>query len=352
MLKRNLLFSALIIALIVGGLIRRNHQRVRSEFYGACMGTSYSVKISDQLTLQDSEQLKKEIENCLTHIDDVMSTWKSDSEISYFNTSTSDYFKASASFFEVTQAALSWSHLSDGVYDPTVKPLLDLWGFGLSGERKIPSNAAVEHIRKGIGSQQIRVHQSTSTIEKLIPTITLDLSGLAKGYSVDQVGRLLRERDLNNWFIEIGGEVRVLGLNFQGDPWRIGIEKPNCTLFSSILHGIVSPKQGSIATSGNYRNYLNTNDVYYSHIINPKTGHALKGDLFGVSVYAIDCMSADAVATALNVMGVHEGLTWVEQLDDIDAHFIVQIKDDEYRDYFSSGYIERVNYRPYSEGNK
>ena len=350
MLKRNLLFLTLILFLIGGGLIRRNQQQIKSEIYGFCMGTTYSVKISDPLTLRESEQLKKDIENSLSHIDRLMSTWKPDSEISQFNDASSFHFNASATFFEVTQAALSWAEWSEGAYDPTIKPLLDLWGFGASGERKIPSSYETEQILKKIGSHQIVAHENTRIIEKLNPSITLDLSGLAKGYSVDQIGALLNEEKLTNWFIEVGGEVRVQGLNFYGESWRIGIEKPNSLLFASNIQGIVSPHEGSIATSGNYRNFLNTNGVYYSHIIDPQTGNALKGDLFGVSVYAHDCMSADAVATALNVMGVRKGLEWIEQLSDIEAHFIVQVHENEYRDFFSSGYIEKTNYRPYSEG--
>ena len=350
MLKRNLLFLALILVLIAGGLIRRNQQQIKSEFYGSCMGTTYSVKISDPLTLRKSEQLKKAIESSLTHIDKLMSTWTPDSEISQFNDTSSLHFSASAPFFEVTQAALSWAQSSEGAYDPTIKPLLDLWGFGTSGERQIPAPSEIEQILKNIGSHQIATHEHTRIIEKLNPGITLDLSGVAKGYSVDQIAALLNREELANWFIEVGGEVRVQGLNFYGDPWRIGIEKPNSTLFASNIQGIVSPPQGSIATSGNYRNFLNTNGVYYSHIIDPKTGNALEGALFGVSVYAQDCMSADAVATALNVMGVRNGLEWVEQINNMEAHFIVQVSENECRDFFSSGYIEKTNYRTYAEG--
>jgi thiamine biosynthesis lipoprotein len=179
---------------------------------------------------------------------------------------------------------------------------------------------------------------------KIAPGIQLDLGGIAKGYGVDRVSECLDAAGLKNWFVEIGGEVRVRGLNPDGVPWKIGIQFPSTNPMDQRLWGIVHATNGAVATSGDYRNYILRGNRIYSHILDPRTGMTVFSETASVTVIAPTCMKADGIATALFVMGSEEGLEWIEQRPENEALVLTRCPDGGIAEKYSSGFIRQTGY--------
>ena len=334
---------ALVAAFAVKGFYIKNPVLV-----GGTMGTSYSVTVKGSVSRRKVDQLYRKIEDELAEVNRQMSTWIEESEISRFNRSTNtEPFQTSEAFAQVVGAALELSASTGGAFDPTLNPLLNLWGFGSdSKERKVPSDAEIVRAKKRTGWHKLHIDEKTSSLWKNIPGLQLDLGAIAKGYGVDAVGRLLDREGYENWFVEVGGEVAVRGTNPDGVPWRIGIQFPTTNPVVDRLQGILNLTQGAVATSGDYRNYIQQDGILYSHILDPRSGRAVLSDTASVSVAAPDCMHADGIATALFVMGADEGLAWVEQQPEVEALFLVRGADGEISEKFSSGFVAATGYAP------
>lgn len=309
------------------------------------MGTRYSIKITGKINHAALKDVSAQVDEALIKVNQQMSTWDPASEISRFNHSSStEPFPCSEAFALVVQQALKFSKSTRGAFDPTLQPLLNLWGFGSEGEKDLaPNPAAVAAVKESIGWNKIKV-PSAESIQKNTPKLSLALGAIAKGYGVDVVGRILNEAGLEDWFVEIGGEVIASGMNPDNVPWRIGIEFPTTQPLNSRLQGILHISNGAIATSGDYRNYIEDHGVIYSHILDPRTGNAVRSATASVTVFAPTCMEADAAATALFVMGVEEGLRWVEHAEQLEALFLVRAADGEITEKFSSGFKELTGY--------
>ncbi len=312
---------------------------------GSTMGASYSVTFKGYLTRNAIYTLSRQIEAELMEINRQMSTWDPESEISHFNRSEgSDPFPTSASFAAVVRRALELSKTTGGAFDPTLQPLLNLWGFGSEGEeRKVPSDADIARIKSSTGWDQIWI-DSSGALRKATPDVQLALGAIAKGYGVDALSQLLDEAGYTDWFVEIGGEVVVRGTNPDDVPWRIGIQYPTSNPMMNRLQGIVNLTEGAVATSGDYRNYLLQDDTLYSHILDPRSGRAVLSDTASVTVVAPLCMDADGMSTALFVMGATEGLAWVETLPEVEALFLIRSADGEISEKFSSGFEATTRY--------
>jgi thiamine biosynthesis lipoprotein len=341
--------AGLVLVLVLGiGSWWRAQYITHPACSGHTMGTSYSIKISGKIEKSVLQPLTQRIESELDAINRQMSTWDDQSEISRFNHSRStNAFPCSEAFSRVVQRALELSDSTKGAFDPTLQPLLNLWGFGSEGdEQTIPSDADIEDTRKITGWQKIIITPS-GVLQKTEPELSLALGAIAKGYGVDTLARILNEAGLENWFAEIGGEVIVKGTNPDGVPWKIGIQRPTTNpMEEGQLQGIVNLTSGAVATSGDYRNYIIENEVLYSHILDPRSGRAVRSDTAGVTVTADSCMDADGIATALFVMGPEEGLAWVEQKNGVEALFLMRGTDGEIIEEFSSGFIESTGYIP------
>ncbi len=230
---------------------------------------------------------------------------------------------------------------SDGYYDITIGPLVNLWGFGPAvSTNTIPTNESIRNSMKLVGASKLKVDTLHNSIKKTIPDLYCDLSSIAKGFGVDRVGLYFRSNNINNFMIEIGGEVRTKGLNENSENWRIGISTP----LSDGLQKIISISNISVATSGDYLNYFERNGVRYSHLINAKNGKPIKHNLASVTVLSKNCSTADALATAINVMGpevgykfalekklpifmiVREGNSFVEKMTPEFENFILERK--------------------------
>lgn len=272
------------------------------------MGTTYSITVvADQLPPDD---LSQQIDRLLSKVDRSMSTYKDESEISRFNRlSVGQTQKISSEFAEVIRISQKIWHQSNGAFDPTIGPLVDLWGFGpVDREGQVPSSESIEQVLSNVGFESIVLEDLT--LSKLAP-VALDVSAVAKGYAVDLVANHLEMLALPDYLVEIGGEIRVSGTNPDGQPWRIALEQPQ--LFAAVDR-VIEISDSAIATSGDYRNYFEKDGVRYSHTIDPRTGMPIRHKLASVSVIAESCAEADAWATALSVMGAVESKKLANQL--------------------------------------
>ena len=339
---RILIALALILLLAIRGAYLHH-----PHLQGQTMGTTYHIVLPGYLSRAQIARLSEKIQTRLAQINHEMSTWEKESEISQFNQfKQTTPFPVSKPFFQVSKVALQLSKETDGAFDPTLNPLLNLWGFGSGGaQRKIPSDAEIDQAKALTGWHRLHLHPTPSpALSKEIPELQLDYGAIAKGYGVDEIGRLLTSEGLKNWMVEIGGEVSARGFNPEKKPWRIGIQFPSANPLDGRIQGIAELHDAALATSGDYRNYILQGEHLYSHILDPRTGYAALSSTASVTVLAPDCMHADGVATALFVMGAQEGLEWVESHPQIEAMFLVRSKDGKISEKFSSGFFGRTSY--------
>jgi len=288
------------------------------ELRGGTMGTSYSIKVVDipaNLTLQQLSQSTSALLNRLDR--GQMSTYAPESELSRINRSpVGDVIPLSPEMNEVMALALDISALTDGAFDVTVGPLVNRWGFGPEDRRadRIPSEQEINALLSRIGSHHIEHDLQRSSLRKN-SDIYIDLSGIAKGYVVDKVADHLDTYGISNYFIEIGGELRIRGYKPGNESWVPAIEKPVDT--APQVHNIFYARGEAIAVagSGDYRNYFEADGVHYSHEIDPQTGMPVRNNLAGIYVIDHTAARADALATAFMVMGAEKAYALAESLD-------------------------------------
>lgn len=290
---------------------------------GTTMGTSYHIKVVAEASL-DKVALNQRIKTVLDRIESRMSTYRDDSELSQFNQAAPNQrFAISDETAGVVRRGLQISRQSDGAFDMTVGPLVNLWGFGPGAAvEQAPSQAAIDQQLQHIGYSAISVISEPSALRKSAPRY-LDLSAIAKGYAVDQVAELLTT-DYSGFMIEVGGELRLQGSKPGNVPWRIAIESPNAS--SRDIQRVIEVGDNAIATSGDYRNYFEQEGVRYSHTIDPATGRPINHRLASVTVVDPSCARADAMATALMVLGDVKGMALAKQ-QGFQAFFIVKADD-------------------------
>ena len=278
------------------------------------MGTQYHVTviIPDASAISDPSSLQQDIDLLLSQINQQMSTYIANSELSLFNQyQDTQWFPVSADLVKVVSAAQTVSKQTAGLFDVTVSPLIDLWGFGAKPQIDLPTDAEIHKALEDVGYQSLEVRQSPPALRKLKKALRVDLSAIAKGFAVDKVSELLSAKLYDNYLVEIGGEIRVKGFNALGEPWRIMIEAPNSSKQKVKEYLLLSDI--SLATSGDYRNYFMHKGRRYSHTIDPTTGEPITHNLASVTVLHQSSMMADAYATALTVMGKDQAIRFVRQ---------------------------------------
>lgn len=312
--------------IIVSGLLLTGCSKPAEQVHlsGPTMGTGYNVKYIVQDEQPKPEVLKKEIDKVLEKVNDEMSTYRPDSELSRFNQhTTSDPFIVSSDTAAVVREALRINKLTEGAMDVTVGPIVNLWGFGPEDRPDVvPTPEMLSERRKVTGIEHLR--ETGDALIKDIPELYVDLSSIAKGRGTDEVAEYLESVGIHNYMVEVGGEIRVKGKNRDGVPWRIAVEKPVVNQRS--VENIIEPGDMAIATSGDYRNYFEENGVRYSHIINPKTGNPISNKVVSVTVLNSSCMTADGLSTGLMVLGEKDGLRIANQ-NNIPVLYIVKTKD-------------------------
>ena len=271
------------------------------------MGTTYRVLVRSESAGFDAAKLHKIIDQELLYINNLMSTYDVNSEISRFNRSAQiTPFKLSSETTEVLAFSLQLARQTQGAFDPTVSPLVNLWGFGpVRSDAKIPPADAISRVRAEIGFDALALDATDNTLRSQLPR-QLDLSAVAKGYAVDRLAAILIEAGLSHFLVEVGGELVAKGTKFEDVPWRVAIESPdpvNRGIFKAL-----SLRDKAVATSGDYRNFFESNGQRYSHTLDPRTGSPVDHTTVSVTVLADTAMVADGWATALNVLGLDEGL--------------------------------------------
>ncbi|MDN4502570.1 FAD:protein FMN transferase [Alteromonadaceae bacterium BrNp21-10] len=278
---------------------------------GRTMGTTYNVKLVTPESALTQATLQQQIDEALIAVNDSMSTYQQDSELSRFNQSEKGALIAvSPALRKVLNESIRLHQLSAGVLDVTVGPLVNLWGFGPKARPEVvPDDNAIQQAREQVGIEHIQL--TDEGLSKDIDDLYVDLSTIAKGYGVDVIAELLEQQNIHDYLIEIGGEMRIAGSKQDGAEWRVAIEKPESTTRS--VQQIISVGDNGIATSGDYRNYHEENGVRYSHLIDPFTGKPITHNLVSVTVVHPSCMTADGMATAISVMGLEKGITFAEE---------------------------------------
>ena len=278
---------------------------------GYTMGTTYSIKIYTEKII-NSIDLKESVEYKLNYLNSIFSTYSDSTELSKINLSKSKKINLSDDLAFVLNKALYYSQLSDGLYDPTVFPLVDLWGFGPTNINSKPNKNKVNELLKNISYKYISLNEQELLLNN--SNLYIDLNSIAKGYAVDSISNLLLNMGFSDFMVEIGGEVKCIGENNK-NKWIIGIINPKDenNLIKTNL------KNMSIATSGNYNNYLIYEDIRYPHIINPKTGWPINNNIISASVITENCIDADAIATILMLLPYDEGIELVNNMNNVES---------------------------------
>ncbi len=275
---------------------------------GATMGTQYSVKVVDPPKGNAAEELHRAVEVRLGELEGLLSTYDLGSDVSQLNRSRSvQWSGVSEETAEVIAEGLQAGLDTEGAFEITCGPLVNLWGFGPERRipNRVPSDEQIARAKDVVGFEELEFQLNPPTVRKAKPEVQIDLSGVAKGYAVDQLAVLLQSGRIVNFLVDIGGDVRARGVNAEGRPWRIGIESPRPGVRS--LYRVVELNDTALATSGDYRNYFEQSGRRYSHIIDPRTGRPIQHRLASVSVLEPSCARADALATGLLVLGPEEG---------------------------------------------
>ena len=278
------------------------------------MGTSWSVKVNAPTGF--NAELNQAIQAELDLIDNLMSNWKDNSDINRFNRSElNSCTEVSSSTLAVVLLAQRISSLSNGAFDISIGPLIDLWGFGteILASDEAPDDEEIKKVLDTTGIEHMYL-TDTELCKRNTP-IHLNVSGLAKGYAVDRVANLLQEQGFSNYLVEVGGELRGQGVNGRGKVWTVGVEQPNDELGANQVLTAVQLKDGAVATSGDYRNFYTLENQRYSHIIDPTTGYPVTHNAASVTVRANNSIEADAWATALLVLGPETGIEVADKKD-------------------------------------
>jgi thiamine biosynthesis lipoprotein len=325
MIKSKVVILVFMLIFLAGCFPSSDLSKQEVLLQGRTMGTTYNIKIVIKNNAVDTQQLHTGIDALLVQLNQEMSTYIDDSELSLFNKSTSlAPIEISIGLTRVIKEAIRLGQLSEGKLDVTVGPLVNLWGFGPEYRPDIiPSDEALLAARQRIGLAELTL--IGNKLAKKVPNLYVDLSTIAKGYGVDLVAEYLEEEGVYNYLIEIGGEMRIKGFKHTGELWHIAIEKPiqDPTGEHRSVHQVIIPKNNAVATSGDYRNYYEASGQRFSHIIDPSTGKPINHKLVSVTVIHPSSMTADGLSTAMMVMGEAKAIAFAEE-NDIAAYFIAK----------------------------
>jgi len=322
-----ILFSILLFSC---GTEQKNEELVSN--YGYTQGTTYSIRYMSA----DAADYQIAIDSVLYAVDLSMSTYMEESLISKINRNVS--MQTDSLFLRVFESAMTIANETDGAFDPTIAPVVNFWGFGFE---EIPNNnddGKLKDLMLSVGYEKLSIQDSF--LVKSNPNTQIDFNAIAQGFTVDLVGEHLHKLGINNYMIEIGGELKCNGLNADGELWRIGIDKPSECIQKDRFQAIIEVANKSVASSGNYRKFKVDEETgtKYAHTINPKTGRPVQTNLLGVTIVTESCMKADAIATACMVMGVDKSKLYLTDHPEIDALFIYSGPKGKWLQYQTEGF--------------
>jgi FAD:protein FMN transferase len=323
-----------LLFLIIGTIIiiRQNRPVYRSN-EGSVFGTSYRI------TYLYNKDLKKDIEETLAKVDGALSMFNDSSTISKIN--RNENVIPDSLFMHIYRLSVQVSDWTDGAFDITVAPAVNAWGFGFKHAENI-TDATIDSLKNLVGYKKIQ--EKDGKIIKSNPDIMLDCSAIAKGFGSDAVADMMKAKKIDNFMIEIGGEIVLKGVNSKGNKWNIGVSKPidDSLAVSNELQTILSLTDCALATSGNYRNYYYKDGKKYAHTIDPKTCRPVSHSLLSATVIASDCATADAFATSMMVIGLDSAKVLCDKHKDIEAYFIYENTDGEITTYYTNGFQKYI----------
>ena len=327
--KKKLIWQIPFLLLLIAGtvIILKKQPPFRTN-EGLVFGTVYNI------TYQYQDDLHTDIKAALTEVDNSLSPYNENSIISHVNhnrdTTLNEHFK------HVFQLAQTISAETEGAFDITVAPLVNAWGFGFKHSISIDPNV-IDSLSHFVGYQKIRLQDDR--IVKDDPRTMLDCSAIAKGYGVDAVARVLDQKGVQHYMVNVGGEVVVKGKNAHMKTWRIGINKPieDSLSMNQELQTILEVSGIGMATSGNYRKFYYKDGKRYAHTIDPRIGTPVQHNILSATVIAKDCTTADAYATAFMVMGLEKAKDFCEKHPDLQAYFICDGKNESYEIHYTPG---------------
>jgi thiamine biosynthesis lipoprotein len=282
------------------------------------MGGTFSVKVvtaRDETESPGFAEVDRALRANLNRLNQLMSTWDPDSELSRFNRSTRlQPFRLSAETFDVFKWSIDVGRLTGGALDVTILPLIDAWGFGPAGPRNaLPTNEEIARLREAIGIDRIELDAATLSVRKTRPDVRCDLSSVVPGYAADRLSTELSSRGFTDFLVDVGGEVRTRGRNQSGAVWQVAIERPG--LHGDAIQRLVPISDLAITTAGDYRKYREVDGQRIAHILDPRTGRPLTHRLASVTVVDEFAVRADAFDTALMVLGPDEGMALARKLN-------------------------------------
>lgn len=333
--KKLILQSAFLLFLIIGTFIIVRQQRTMPYQHdtGFVFGTIYNI------TYQSDRNLKAEIEAELKKVDGSLSTFNTSSIISRIN--RNEDVKVNGMFADVFGLAQKISAETGGAFDITVAPLVNVWGFGFKNDTQ-PTKHTLDSLKRITGYEKIAL--VGSKVIKKDKRIMLDCSAIAKGYGSDVVARYLRGKGIDNFMVEIGGEIVTRGINEKRLPWKIGVTRPTDDSLSTNkeLQTILNVTNKAMATSGNYRNFYYKNGKKYAHTIDPKTGYPVQHNILSATVLADNCATADAYATAFMVLGLDKTKDILNRHPELMAYLIYSDNNGENAVWFSPSMKDKI----------
>lgn len=337
--RKNIIYSLVLLAMVIlVYLWRTKDQSATTEdqqqevsgkltLSGKTMGTTYNITYLDS----EGRDFQPSIDSLLVVFNQSLSTYIPDSELSRFNDSDTLDFELPY-LLPILEASKEINQKTEGAFDPTVGPLVNIWGFGPSGP-ELKDSVDIQNLLRLVGFE--KVDFDSKQVRKKVSGIYLDFSSIAKGYGVDVVADFLSSKNINNYLVEIGGELVARGVNENGELWKVGVNRPEESASASDLYSIIALQDKGMATSGNYRNFYVRDSVKISHTINPKTGYPIAQNLLSATVIADDCMTADAYATALMVMGTDKAIALDSALSEIQVFLIYSDETGEFKTFAS-----------------
>jgi thiamine biosynthesis lipoprotein len=323
-------YSRLISATFLFLFLLKNRTAAQSipmtSITGKAQGTTYNIKYFDA----EKRNLKIQIDSILTDFDKSLSLYRDDSELCVFNRSHAIKF-TTPYFYPVLAKSKEIHEATNGMFDPTILPLTEAYGFGANGKNQ-NTNVAADSALKLIGFHQIEF--DSISVQKSKENVRLDFNGIAQGYSVDIISRFLEQKNIKRYMVEIGGEIVCKGKKDNDKPWITGIDNP---LKPSSLYATVALTDKAMTTAGNYRNHFEKNGQVFNHLINPKTGSMQQTSLLSVTVFAKDAVTADAYDTAFFVMGFDETKNFLKNHRELDVYMIYNDEQGQLQSYASEG---------------
>ena len=334
--KRRLLWQLPFLAFLVIGtviIVSRQQSTPYQHDRGMVFGTVYHI------TYQSSKSLQKDIEAELAKVDASLSPFNERSIITAVNENRDTV--VNKMFSDVFALAMKISDSTNGAFDITVAPLVNAWGFGFKGGA-MPTRHQVDSLKALVGYHKVSL--TNGRVSKTDPRIMLDCSSIAKGYGCDVVAKFLSAKGIDNYMVEIGGEIVTRGISEKRLPWKIGVTKPSDDSLNvnQEIQTIINVTDKAMATSGNYRNFYYKNGRKYAHTIDPSTGYPVQHNILSSTVIADDCATADAYATAFMVMGLDKAKTILSRHPELMAYFILASDDGTNKVWFSPSMKDKI----------